>query len=51
MNFKRTYVSQNGYTPICKAGESTLKDLEFGIIELAPDQKLDLTQRTRKQPL
>lgn len=41
MNFKRTYVSQNGYTPICKAGESTLKDLEFGIIELAPDQKLD----------
>lgn len=48
MNFKRTYVSQNGYTPICKAGESTLKDLEFGIIELAPDQKLDFDTENKE---
>jgi len=34
MNYKRSYKSTKGYTPICKIGECTLKKLEFGIIEL-----------------
>ena len=38
MNFKKTYVPQNGFTPLCKIGECSLKDLEFGIIELTPGQ-------------
>lgn len=40
MNFKKSYKSQNGYTPICKIGECSLKKLEFGIIELVPEQTL-----------
>ena len=38
-NYKKTYVPQNGYTPLCKIGECSLKDLEFGIIELTAGQK------------
>ena len=34
MNFKKAYIPQKGYTPICKIGECSLKRLEFGIIEL-----------------
>ncbi len=34
MNFKKTYNPKNGYTPLCKIGECSLKKLEFGIIEL-----------------
>ena len=34
MNFKKAYKKANGYTPICKIGECSLKMLEFGIIEL-----------------
>ena len=34
MNFKKTYTSQKGYTPICEIGKCSLKKLEFGIIEL-----------------
>ena len=41
MNYKKAYKSQNGYTPICKIGECTLKKLEFGIIELEKGQSLD----------
>ena len=40
MNFKKAYKSENGYTPICKIGECSLKKLEFGIIELEGGQKL-----------
>ena len=40
-NYKKSYKPQNGYTPICKIGECSLKDLEFGIIELTPGQKLE----------
>jgi len=40
MNYKKTYTPANGYTPLCKIGECSLKDLEFGIIELTPGQKL-----------
>ena len=40
MDFKKAYKSANGYTPICKIGECSLKKLEFGIIELEAGQKL-----------
>jgi len=39
-NYKKAYKSQNGYTPICKIGECSLKKLEFGIIELEKGEKL-----------
>ena len=41
MNYKKSYKPANGYTPVCKIGECSLKMLEFGIIELNPGQKLD----------
>ena len=41
MNFKKSYKSQKGYTPICKIGECSLKKLEFGIIELGSGENLD----------
>ncbi len=34
MNYKKSYESKTGYTPICKIGECSLRKLEFGIIEL-----------------
>ena len=40
MNYKKAYVPSNGYTPICKIGECSLKKLEFGIIELDAGQSL-----------
>lgn len=41
MNFKKSYKSANGYTKISKIGESSLKKLEFGIIELKAGDVLD----------
>ena len=41
MNFKKSYKSANGYKKICKIGESSLKKLEFGIIELKAGDVLD----------
>lgn len=41
MNYKKRYLPQNGYTPLCTIGECSLKDLEFGIIELTDGQSLD----------
>lgn len=38
MNYKKTYTPANGYTPLCEAGKSSLKLLEFGILELSPGQ-------------
>ena len=35
MNYKKTYEPKIGYTPISKIGESSLKMLEFGMIELS----------------
>lgn len=40
MNFKKSYKSQKGFTPLCKIGECSLKKLEFGIIELDAGEKL-----------
>ena len=34
MNYKKTYTPKNGFTPICTIGECSLKQLEFGILEL-----------------
>ena len=41
MNFKKSYKKANGYTPISKIGECSLKKLEFGIIELEANESLD----------
>ena len=41
MNFKKSYKQANGYTPISKIGECSLKKLEFGIIELEQGQSLN----------
>ena len=41
MNFKKSYKSAKGYTPVCKIGECTLNKLEFGIIELDAGESLD----------
>lgn len=45
MNYKKSYKPQIGYTPVSKLGESTLKDLEFGIIELNPAQRLNFNTK------
>lgn len=39
MNFKKSYKPSNGYTALCKIGYCSLTDLEFGIIELSPNQQ------------
>ena len=39
MNYKKTYVPKNGYTPLCEIGKCSLQQLEFGIIELDYGQK------------
>ncbi|MBQ9071443.1 MAG: 5-deoxy-glucuronate isomerase [Clostridia bacterium] len=41
MNYKKTYESKKGYTPVCKIGECSLKRLEFGIIELDASERLE----------
>ena len=48
MHFKKSYKKANGYTPICKIGECSLKDLEFGIIELTPGQKLEFDTENKE---
>jgi 5-deoxy-glucuronate isomerase len=34
MNFKKTYTPAEGFTKLCKIGECSLRQLEFGILEL-----------------
>jgi len=41
MNYKRTYIPMNGYTKLCEIGKSSLKYLEFGIIELTYNQQIE----------
>ncbi len=48
MNFKKTYKPKNGYTPICKIGECSLKKLEFGIIELDGGDSLSYATADRE---
>ena len=33
MNYKKTYIPQKGYTPLCKIEQCSLKKLAFGIID------------------
>ena len=47
-NYKKSYISQNGYTPICKIGECSLNKLEFGIIELEAGQKLSFDTENKE---
>ena len=48
MNYKKSYQSAKGYTPICKIGECSLSKLEFGIIELDAGESLDFHTRNRE---
>jgi len=48
MSFKKSYKSTNGYTPICKIGECSLKKLEFGIIELNGGEHLSYETKDRE---
>ena len=48
MNYKKTYVPQKGYTPVCEIGKCSLKDLEFGIIELGPGESLTYETKDRE---
>ncbi len=48
MNLKKTYKPQNGYTPLCKIGECSLKKLEFGIIELNAGDKLGVNTEDKE---
>ena len=41
MNYKKSYKSAKGYTPVCKIGECSLGRLAFGIIELDAGELLD----------
>lgn len=40
MSYKKSYQPQNGYTCVSKIGESSLKKLEFGILQLEAGQSL-----------
>lgn len=48
MNFKKSYKSSKGYTPICKIGECSLKKLEFGIIELSEGETLEYDTKDKE---
>ncbi len=48
MNFKKTYKPTNGYTPLCKIGECSLKKLEFGIIELDAGMSVDFNTEDKE---
>lgn len=41
MTYKKTYRPQKGYTRLCVRGECSLKELEFGILELGKQEKLE----------
>jgi len=38
MDYKKTYLKQSGFTPLCTVGECSFRKLEFGIIELGPGE-------------
>lgn len=38
MNYKKSYIPGHGYTPLCIHGQSSLKIMDFGIIELDKDE-------------
>lgn len=48
MNYKKTYTPRKGYTPLCEAGECSLSQLSFGIIELGAGETLDFDTQGRE---
>ena len=48
INYKKTYVPAKGYTPICEIGKCSLKDLEFGILELGTNESIDFETKDRE---
>lgn len=48
MNYKKAYKPAEGYTPLCTIGECSLKDLEFGIIELGYNGHLTFETKDRE---
>ena len=48
MNYKKTYTPKNGYTPLCRIGECSLKDLEFGILELSSRQSYTFDTKNKE---
>ena len=48
MNYKKTYTPQKGFTPLCEIGKCSLKDLEFGILELSDGESYTFPTRDRE---
>lgn len=48
MNYKKTYMPQKGYTPLCEIGKCSLKNLEFGIIQLSDGESLVFETKDRE---
>lgn len=48
MNLKKTYKKASGYTPICRIGESSLKKLEFGIVELEDGEVVEYKTKDKE---
>ena len=48
MSYKKSYTSANGYTPLCKIGECSLKMLEFGIVKLEPGGNVTLETQDKE---
>ncbi|MFH1511859.1 MAG: 5-deoxy-glucuronate isomerase [Bacillota bacterium] len=48
MNYKKTYTPKIGYTPMCEIGKCSLKDLEFGILELTDGQSYTFETKDRE---
>ena len=48
MSYKKSYKCANGYTPICKIGECSLKKLEFGIIELKAGEFIEFNTKNNE---
>lgn len=47
-NYKKTYTSKSGFTPICEIGKCSLNMLEFGIIELRKGETVTYETRDRE---
>lgn len=48
MNYKKSYCPQIGYTQLCRIGESSLSQLEFGIIELNKNDSIKIETQNRE---
>ena len=48
MNYKKAYTPREGYTPLCEIGKCSLKNLEFGILELKYNGEYTFETRDRE---